>query len=179
MSVTRPDQTGQASALTVFTPIVSGEEDALRGYLEALHPSPLAKLERTHFGRWVVVDGLVTEPSQRRPDELRRAQLIFSASFDGPRDSYLDELCATIPDEARAIWGRCAGSGSASGAELKAYLLRNHVKTGLFFAAYADATVQQVRRAVDLRERVMGFAVRAQAMTPSALRQGFWDEFGP
>jgi hypothetical protein len=172
-----PNRTGQAYALTVIAPVARGEEDALRAYLEALHPSPLAKLPRTHFGRWVIAAQLATEPSQRRAQQLRAAQLIFSVSFDGERDSYLDELCELVADDACEIWRRCSGSGSARGAELKSYLLRHQIRTGLFFAAYPDATVQRVRRAVERRERLAAFAVRAQAMRPSELRASFLDEF--
>ena len=67
-----PNRTGQAYALTVIAPVARGEEDALRAYLEALHPSPLAKLPRTHFGRWVLLPQLVTEPSQRQLSALVR-----------------------------------------------------------------------------------------------------------
>ena len=43
---TDPDRSGQASALTVLTPITQGEQDDLRGYLEGLRAagSPLALL---------------------------------------------------------------------------------------------------------------------------------------
>jgi len=172
-----PNRAGQAYALTVIAPIVPGEERALRTYLHELHTSPLAKLPRTHFGRWVVVSQIAAESSQRRPRRLPAAQLVFSVSFDGARDSYLDELCEHAAEDAFAIWGRCGGSGSARGDELKAYLLRHQVRTGLFFAAYADATVQRVRRAVDRRERLVAFAMRAQSMSDAELRRGFLDEF--
>ncbi len=174
-----PNRTGQAYALTVIAPIARGEEEALRAYLRALDPSPLARLPQTHFGRWVIAPQLVAEPSQRRPEKLRAPQLIFSATFDGARDAFLDALCERAADEACEIWGRCDGSRSARGAELKAYLVRHQVRTGLFFAAYPDATVQQVRRAVDVRERLVAFAVRAQAMSAAELRRGLLDEFAP
>jgi hypothetical protein len=164
-------------ALTVIAPITRGEETGLRAYLHALDPSPLAKLPRTHFGRWVIVPKLVAEPGQRRPEHLRAEQLIFSVTFDGPLDSYLDELCRSMADEAWEIWRRCTGSRSARGTDLKAYLLRHQVRTGLFFAAYSDATVQRVRRAVEAREQVLAFALRAQAMSPADLKRSFLDEF--
>lgn len=173
-----PNRRGQAYALTVLTAIRPGEEAPLRSYLEGLQPSPLARLPRTHFARFVIVPALYTEASQRHPDGLERELLIFSASFDGPRDSYVEELCATLADEARAIWGRCEGAGEAQGADLKRYLLRHQLRTGFFVAAYPDATVPEVRRCLGVRERMLGFAVRAQAMAPAELRRRFIDEFG-
>jgi hypothetical protein len=173
-----PNRRGQAYALTVATPVVPGEEDALRAYLENLTESPLARLERTHFGRFVIVPAFHTEDSQPGADPLGCPLLIFSVTFDGPRDSYLDELCDGLGAEAVQIWGRCVGAGSARGAELKAYLRHNQVRTGFFVAAYPDATVPAVRRCVALRARMIGFATRSQAMRPSQLRRAFADEFG-
>lgn len=172
-----PNRDGQTYALTVMTPITPGEEDRLRAYLEGLSPSPLATLARTHFGRWVIVPEFVTDPSQPHDDPLECALLIFSVSFDGPRDSYLDELCERMAEPAREIWGRCVGSGSASGAELKAYLLHNQIRTALFVAAYPAATVRTVKHCVDLRERMISFATRSQAMSPRELRSAFFEQF--
>ena len=59
------DVSGQAVALTVLTPIAAGEVDALRAYLERLREhdprGPLARLPRTHFGRWVIVPDFIAE----------------------------------------------------------------------------------------------------------------------
>ena len=102
---------GQAYALTVLTPIAPGGEEDLRRYLEGLRAtgSPLARLPRTHFGRWVIVADFVPE-DERRPDHLASPYLLFTTCFDGALDSYLDELCAELAAEAREIWGRCAGA---------------------------------------------------------------------
>ena len=99
---TDPDRSGQAGALTVLTPIAPGAEPALREYLEGLRaaPSPLARLERTHFGRWVIVSDLVPD-DEPGPDRLTGPYLLFTASFDGPLDTYLDELCDELAAEAR------------------------------------------------------------------------------
>ena len=108
---TDPDRSGQAGALTVLTPIASGAEPALRAYLEGLRagPSPLARLPRTHFGRWVIVPELVHD-DERRPDRLAAPYVLFTASFDGPLDTYLDDLCDELAAEAHEIWGRCSGA---------------------------------------------------------------------
>jgi hypothetical protein len=161
--VSDTDVNGNATALTVITPIAPGHEDALRGYLESLprRDGPLARLPGTHLGRWVIVDELDGE-------ELPGAYLIFTSNFGGPLDPYLDGLCE-LP-EAREIWGR-------SGEDLKAYLLEHRVKTGVFFAAYPQATLNDVRRSLDRRERLIDFAVSAQEMDPAQLQAAFDAEF--
>ena len=171
---------GQAYALMVLTPILPGREDELRTYLEGLRErgSPLARLPRTHFARWVIVPDFMNDPQQPKEDHLGCQYLVFTSNFDGRLASYLDELCEELAPEAHEIWGRCAGCPeSAAGAELKAYLLHNQVDTGLFVAAYPNAPVAKVRESLDLRQRTIEFAVRAQGMEPHELQRAFTAEF--
>jgi hypothetical protein len=175
-----PDRSGQAGALTVLTPIAPAAEPALRAYLEGLRAgaSPLARLPRTHFGRWVIVSELVPD-DEPQPDRLAEPYLLFTASFDGPPDRYLDELCAELAAEAQEIWGRCAGAPQpAAGAPLKAYLRAHHHKTGFFVAAYPDATVAKVRAALAQRDEAIAFARDAQSMDPARLRAAFLERLG-
>jgi hypothetical protein len=176
-----PDQSGQAIALMVLTPIAPGREEDLRAYLEGLRvpDSPLARLPRTHFGRWVIVPRFVSDPSQPKEEPLGCQYLLFSATLDGPLDTWLDELCDRLVPEATEIWGRCVGCPEpASGPRLKAYLLHNRIRTGQFVAAYPDATVTRVKASLRVRERMIAFAVRAQGMAPAELKSAFDAEFG-
>jgi hypothetical protein len=175
-----PDRAGQAIALTVMTPIRPGAQDELGEYLDGLHErgSPLAKLPRTHFARWVIVPSFVRDPAQPKDDPLGCRYLLFTSNLDGPLDSYLDELCERLVPEAEEIWGRCVGCPQpASGGALKAYLLHNRLRTGQFVAAYPNATVAAVRDGLDLRERVIAFAVHAQGMAPADLQRAFREAF--
>ena len=177
---TDPDRCGQAGALTVLTPIQAGAEDDLRRYLEGLRASgsPLARLPRTHFGRWVIVSELVPD-DEPQPDRLAGPYLLFTASFDGPLETYLDELCAELAAEVREIWGRCAGAPQPpAGASLKAYLRAHHHKTGYFVAAYPQATVGDVRAALAQRDDVIAFARDAQGMDPARLQAAFRERLG-
>ncbi len=176
------DTLGQMYALTVMTPIKPGAEPALRAYLEGFRdrgtPSPLARLPRTHFGRWVIVPGFVQDPTQRRQDDLGGPVLIFSATLDGDRDTYLDELSDELGDEAERIWGACIGAPTpARGPDLKAYLLHNQIHTGLFFSAYPDVPVDRVKQRLARREQTVAFAVRSQGMSAEELHQAFLAEF--
>lgn len=174
------NQAGQMYALTVLAPIVPERLEGLRAYLDELprDAGPLARLDATHFGRFVIVDGFKRYPPQRRPEDLPCPYLLFSATFDGELAPYLDALC--LLPEAEAIWGACEGAPSpASGADLAAYLVRNQIQTGLFFSAYADATVAQVRRSLECRARVRALAEAGQDMDPAALQQAFLTELAP
>jgi hypothetical protein len=175
---------GQAYAFMAMTPVRPGEEKPLSDYLHALRgrgPSPLAKLPRTHIARFVIVPDFHNDPAwkQRAEEHLDLNYLIFTSNFDGELDSYLDELCEKLAPEAKEIWGRCVGCPeSAKGAALKQYLKHNQIDTGIFFAAYGQATVGMVKKALREREKTIAFAISSQGLEPEALQQAFLAEFG-
>jgi hypothetical protein len=179
-----PNVSGQAYAFMAMTPVKPGEEEPLAEYLHALRgrgPSPLAKLPRTHLGRFVIVRDFHNDPAwkQRREEHLELPYLVFTSNFDGDLDSYLDELCEKLAPEAAEIWGRCIGCPErAKGAALKTYLKHNQIRTGIFFAAYGRATVGTVKQTLRQRERMIAFAVASQGLDPEALQQAFLAEFG-
>ena len=179
-----PNVSGQAYAFMAMTPIKPGEEKPLAEYLRGLRdrgPSPLSKLSRTHMGRFVIVPDFHNDATwkQRHEEHLDLNYLIFTSNLDGDVDSYLDELCDKLAPEAKEIWGRCVGCPeSASGPALKKYLKHNQIKSGIFFAAYGQATVGKVNDALAQREQMIAFAIRAQGMDPEALQQAFVSEFG-
>lgn len=168
---------GKAYAFMAMTPILAGQEEELRKYLEGFtqQTSPFEHLPQTHFARWVIIRDWV-DAYQPRKDHLGCPYLIFSACVHGSIGEYLDALCAR--PEAPSIWGRCAGSPQpASGDALKVYLLHNQIDTGFFVAAYPDASVEDVKASLDLRERMIAFAVRSQAMDAAQLQREFDTEF--
>jgi hypothetical protein len=174
---------GQAYALTVLTPIRPEAEDALGAVLERFAAdvspdgSPMARLGRTHFARWVILEDLTNDPTQPTEDHLACHSLLFTATLDGELDSYLDRLCAA--DWVSSVWGACIGAPEpAEGPSLKAYLRHNQIDTGLFFSAYPDARVEEVHRALALRERTIDFAADAQEMDPATLQREFLSRFG-
>jgi hypothetical protein len=170
---------GQAYAFLAMTPIVAGEEGALRDYIEGLERTrPFERLARTHFARLVILAGWVNDPSQPKKDHLRSRYLIFSTTFDGPRDSYLDALCKQLAPEAKQLWGRCLGCPkSARGAPLKRYLLHNQIDIGFFVAAYPNTPVDEVQAVLARRKQVADFAIRTQGLGASALRDAYRKEF--
>jgi hypothetical protein len=176
------DVSGQAFALTVLTPIAAGQDEALQGYLENLRANgergPLARISRTHFGRLVIVRDFVSDKVPDA-DHLSAPHLLFTACFDGDLDSYLDELGTKLAAEAEQIWGRCAGAPRpAAGPALADYLKKHRIKTGFFVAAYGQATVADVRRALDQREKLVAFAEDAQGLQPADLQREFLARFG-
>jgi hypothetical protein len=173
----------KAYFLMVLTPILPGEEDALRAYLEGLRDSdersPLARLARTHVARWLILDDMPHDPAAPH-DHLDMPYLLFTSAFDGDLGSYLDELVFALAPEAPQIWGRCVGCPDpAAGPDLKRYLEHNQLDAGFFFAANGESTVADITRALGKRARLAAFVVRTQGMDPAALQQEFVREFAP
>ena len=173
---------GQAYSLTVLTPIIDGQETSLARYLNTLAPgdaSPLARVRGTHFARWVVIDDVIYEGSEQGEHEhLKHARLLFTSNFDGDPDPYLEALRTGLGDDVDTIWGHCIGyPGSSDPAAFAEYLRHHQINSSLFFAAYGDRTVQQVKRSLSVRTQLIEFALRVQGLGATELKAAFMEEF--
>jgi hypothetical protein len=172
---------GQAYSLTVMAPIVSEKVSPLVNYLDGLgsgDKSPLAKVDHTHFARWVVMDAPVYEGGRQRHDSWSAPRLLFTSNFDGDLDRYLERLRVGLGEEADKIWGHCKDyPGAGNAAEFAAWIKRNQVDSSLFYAAYGDMTVEEVRDNLVLRSRLTQFAGANQGKAPAELKAAFLREF--
>ena len=177
----RGHRKGSAYALTTFARVQDGAADELEAYLAALPrgaQSPFARLGGLHIARVQLFRALVHQgPKQKHTDVLQNAHLVFTSTFDGDLDAYLDELASKVP-EADEWWGRCAGyPGRADRAAFRAFVRARQAPAGLFQSAMPDATVGEVREALALREQVIDFAVAAQGLDAAALQERFRSTF--
>jgi hypothetical protein len=172
---------GQAYGLTVMTPILDGHETALARYVSTLATgpeSPLARVQGTHFARWVVMGDVVFEGDGQSRDHLKRGRLLFTSNFDGELEPYLERLRAGLGEVADAVWTHCAGyPGSVHAASFAAYMRAHQIESSMFFAAYGERTVEEVTRSLATRRQVIDFALRAQGMSPAELKAAFGETF--
>jgi hypothetical protein len=177
----RGNTIGSAYALTTLARVLPGQADELEDYLEALpvgEQSPFARIDTLHIARVQLFRALVHQgPKQAKTDTLQHAHLVFTSTIDGSLDRYLDALAQLVP-ECDEWWGRCVGyPGRADLAALKAYVRSIQARPGLFQSAMPNATVRDVREAVELRERVIDFAVEAQGLDAAELQTRFRERF--
>jgi len=139
---------GQANELTVIARIKPGALDALRQTLAdpALDvPTLFAGIPTVHYARWTIF--------QIKVDGADEARLLFSSNYDGAFDDYMAALAATIPDALDQIWGYCEDwPGSATPDALTRFITDHAEKAALFYAAYPDATVREVKRALKMQQ---------------------------
>ena len=169
------NRVGVAYSLTVIAPIVAGREQEAREALEALPAGFLARLENLHFSRIHVVSELVFQgPRQKRRDELRASQLVFTSTFDGELEPYLEALrpCADT------WWRFCAGYPGSAGEGFIRWVLEHQIDSSLFASAHPHATVPEVLESLALRERIVDFAIAARGLEPVDLQRRFRAEFG-
>ena len=179
----RPNRSYDTYALGLLTPIAPGCETALRSYLEGLGTgaaSPLARLPSTHFARWVIIDQLNYEGPWRRHQQLARQYLLFTSAFDwsaeGSALRYLAGLAEGMPDAVEAIWGRCEGFPRGRPVDPKTvgrWLREHQLNGGYLFAAYASATLGEVRDSLAWQRRLEAFVVATQDASPAELQAAF------
>ena len=161
----------------MIAPVIAGQEEAARDALESLD-APLARLENLHFSRIHVVSELVHQgPKQRHRDHLRSAQLIFTSTFDGRSlEPYLEALRTRA--EPDAWWRYCDGyPGSADGEAFAGWVRDHQIDSSLFASAHPQARVPHVLESLELRERIIDFAIEARELDAAALQRRFRETF--
>jgi hypothetical protein len=173
------NKTGGVYALTTFASILPGHKDELQAYLDDMplaEASPLARLSQLHLSRIHIFDELVAQP-RSEAEKLDAPQLVFTSSFDGDLDRYCDDICDKVP-EADDWWGHCVGyPGRSDKAAFRAYIRAHKIDTQLFANAYHGATVQDVKAALALRDKLFDFAADNQGLGAAELQQRFRSAF--
>ena len=183
---------GQAYGFTALTAILSGEAEtgathdaALRRELARLNTgeSPFADLPTTHLARWVILPEAPFESIPAKVDHFQSKYLLFTSNFDGGADAddvalgrYLESMRVSIPDVLARVYSHCVGfPGVRDAGAFAAYFKSAQVKTTFLFGAYANATVDQVLRALVAQRRVGDFIVEHQERrsSPAELQAAF------
>jgi hypothetical protein len=165
------NRVGVAYSLTVIAPIVAGREAEAREVIEALPAGFLSRLANLHFSRIHVVADLVFQgPQQRHRDELRASHLVFTSTFDGELEPYLEAL-RPIAD---TWWQFCVGY---PGEDFTRWVREHQLDSSLFASAHPDATVPGVLESLALRERIVDFAIEARGLAPADLQRRFREAF--
>jgi deferrochelatase/peroxidase EfeB len=195
-------------AITTFSPIPEEALDELSERLRALRatPSPFAAVPGTHFARLAVLPRNAFRPQPRprgmrrsarlldllthagraqRPDQPSLSYLLFSANYDGvfgasDDSEYLDGLRLELRETADQLWGLCSDypGWSDRDAFVAFFAARSLPANYLVTASDDEPTVERIRSALQLRQRVIDLAIGADGLPDEELVKRFHGVFG-
>ena len=150
-----------ATEVTLIHQITEGKGAACRKFIETIANSELEDTiwasEEIHFMRFTTINN--------------DTQLLFTSNFDGSVETYLADFLVHMPDHLDALWGYCDGypekGAGADFAGFMKFIVSGYVPCQFFFAAYPDATVKQVWRALDWEKKTRDFQRTLARPTPS------------
>lgn len=174
-------KTRRVAQITAVLRITPGRRDSLREELAALHggsSSPFESVHGTHFARFVVVDHLGSRAGTDLRIELDPPRLLFSVDCDGEPRGYLLAMCEALGDLTGKIFGNCEDyPGSDDPARFAEWVWSHQLRPTLPFSG-VDAAADVIKEGLALRRRMITFAVAAQGLEPSSLREQWRQEFG-
>lgn len=171
----------RVNLVNILTPVIPGHTAALRTRLGEIGSAEIfARLDAVHFARWVIIADAVPARAglPRATDGLRMDYLLFSAGFNGRPADVLDRLRLEAGPAIDTVWCHCVNyPGSGRRRAYHRYLRHNSLPIQQRFLGY-EATVAQVRRALDLRERHIKVACETQGLSNDELLEAFTKTFG-
>ena len=132
---------GQASELTIIAPLKVGGAERLRKKMSDTFGDPNQKLVdrigTIHDMRYVIFDN--------------ETRLLFTSTFDGAWDPYIDDFATKIPDTIDMIFGEIEGFPGIRSAGIKDWIVKHQVSSQYFYSAYPDTTVRDVWKAMKIK----------------------------
>lgn len=171
-----------SEAFIALVPIRPGDEPSLRQTLEAFDPerigaSPFAAVPGTHVVRLAVIETFGARNEGHR--RLHPALLSFSVLVDGPVDAWLRSMGATLGPTGDALWAHCSGWPGPGPAATGRWLLSFRLRMHTYVIGHPEPTVDDVTLALRRQRSLRELAIRAQTLTPKALRAAYDEVFGP
>ena len=139
-----------ATEITLLHPIKEDRRSECRKFVESMANSELEdtlwESEEIHFLRVLTINN--------------DSQLLFCSNFDGSVETYLADFLIHMPDYLDRLWGHCEDYPESGARDFEAFMefiIMGYVPCQFFFAAYPDATVKQVWRALDWENKTRDF----------------------
>lgn len=152
-----------ATEITLIHDIEPGKGAAVRKVVESIADSELEDTlwasEEIHFLRIFLID-----------DDSR---LVFITNFSGSVSDYLSDFLVHMPDHLDLLWGDCVGYPEKGARDFKAFMefiVSGYTPCQFYFAAYPEASVKQVWRALDWTQKTMDFQRTLARPTPARER---------
>jgi hypothetical protein len=150
-----------SAPILVLAPLREGEAESARAAIAALR-EPFAHVPGTHLARVQVL-----HPPPRRFRGRTRHYVLLAADHDGPVEPWL----AAAARELDSVLGHCAfWPGADDPAEVVRWARARELRAGFSVVGAPHASVDEVGRALALRERVAALAAQTTVLDDEALR---------
>ena len=102
----------------------------------------------------MVIGDVVYEGAGQRPDHLSAGGCCSPATSTAPLEPYLERAAYGARRGGGRRLGHCVGyPGCADAGAFAAYMRAHQIESSLFFAAYGERTVEEVKRSLATRRR--------------------------
>ena len=136
---------GQVTELTLIANLKPGTAATYKEVLARAQASPngelFKRLPTIHFARWVLFDN--------------DTRLLFTSNFDGSWEAYIRDFSIEAPDAMDGVFQWCEGypeKGCRDFDAFKQFIVDHQVFTNLFYAAYPNASVKAVLKALEVKK---------------------------
>jgi hypothetical protein len=163
-------QVGNVTALTTLSPVRPERQRRLDRRLLGISlvpllGRPLARLAFIHYASWTVIAEVPAPDGSGARKPLESRYLLFESNYNGRPGDYFDAFADTLPNRLERLWGDCLQFDEtvrdAPGADervlapwaFRDYIARNELRVLHYYAAYPEATVIDVRQALDAADR--------------------------
>lgn len=132
---------GQATELTIIAPLKEGGATRLRKKMSETFGDPNQKMvDRVgtiHDMRYVIFDN--------------DTRFLFTSTFDGAWDPYIDDFATKIPDQIDLLFGEIEGFPGIRSPNIKEWIVNHQVPAQYFYSAYPSASVRDVWKALKVK----------------------------
>jgi hypothetical protein len=134
-------RSGQAAEFTAILPLKPGGAQRMRERLKnytAEDAAALDKVGTVHDLRLVIFDN--------------DTRLLFATTYDGSWEQYIKDFATLVPDHIDKEVQDCEGWPGVRSPEVWAYLARYQIPAMVFYSAYPEVSVRDVRKAVKTKK---------------------------
>ena len=131
---------GRSHEMTLIMPLKPGGAERLR---KKLGPDKfpgswaLDRVGTVHDLRYVIFDN--------------DTRLLFSSTYDGDWDAYINDFVAKIPDEIEAVFGEVQDFRGIRSPNIKDDIVKYQISSLYFYSAYPNASVPDVKKALKVK----------------------------
>jgi hypothetical protein len=167
-----------SEGFAALLPVREGAEQSVCEAVRGLSPgkeSPFARLPGTLFARLILIPRL-RDRHERELSEIPFC-LFLAAEFDIATVRWLESLCASLPDDLERLFGFCAGYPGAGATEaFMSWMLEHRVPAGFSLHGYPQLSCERIEQSLELRERIIAFALETRGLEPAALSERWAQE---